>query len=347
MAKKRVAIICGGKSSEHEISCVSAGGVLSAIDTNEFEIVLIGITKGGKWLLLPTDTTFAIINGALPQVPESGVEVVITNTSLQAGGKDLAIDVVFPVLHGPYGEDGTLQGLLEMINLRYVGSGVLASAVSMDKSFAKPIFAAAGLKVAPGIVVTSANFSLPANLTYPLFVKPARSGSSRGTTKVKNEGQLKSAVAFALEFDTKVLIESAVNGREIECAVLQSNGETIASPVGQIVIDSKYEFYDFTAKYLDNSMQLVFPTDLPAGVEVKIQESAINAFNAAGCEGLARVDFFYSNDGQIIINEINTMPGFTPLSVYPKLMQKHGISYQELITKLINTALTRSANITR
>ena len=347
MAKKRVAIICGGKSSEHEISCVSAGGVLSAIDTNEFEIVLIGITKGGKWLLLPTDTTFAIINGALPQVPESGVEVVITNTSLQAGGKDLAIDVVFPVLHGPYGEDGTLQGLLEMINLRYVGSGVLASAVSMDKSFAKPIFAAAGLKVAPGIVVTSANFSLPANLTYPLFVKPARSGSSRGTTKVKDEGQLKSAVAFALEFDTKVLIESAVNGREIECAVLQSNGQTIASPVGQIVIDSKYEFYDFTAKYLDNSMQLVFPTDLPAGVEVKIQESAINAFNAAGCEGLARVDFFYSNDGQIIINEINTMPGFTPLSVYPKLMQKHGISYQELITKLISTALTRSANITR
>ena len=347
MAKKRVAIICGGKSSEHEISCVSAGGVLSAIDTNEFEIVLIGITKGGKWLLLPTDTTFAIINGALPQVPESGVEVVITNTSLQAGGKDLAIDVVFPVLHGPYGEDGTLQGLLEMINLRYVGSGVLASAVSMDKSFAKPIFAAAGLKVAPGIVVTSANFSLPANLTYPLFVKPARSGSSRGTTKVKDEGQLKSAVAFALEFDTKVLIESAVNGREIECAVLQSNGQTIASPVGQIVIDSKYEFYDFTAKYLDNSMQLVFPTDLPAGVEVKIQESAINAFNAAGCEGLARVDFFYSNDGQIIINEINTMPGFTPLSVYPKLMQKYGISYQELITKLISSALTRSANITR
>ena len=347
MAKKRVAIICGGKSSEHEISCVSAGGVLSAIDTNEFEIVLIGITKGGKWLLLPTDTTFAIINGALPQVPESGVEVVITNTSLQAGGKDLAIDVVFPVLHGPYGEDGTLQGLLEMINLRYVGSGVLASAVSMDKSFAKPIFAAAGLKVAPGIVVTSANFSLPANLTYPLFVKPARSGSSRGTTKVKDEGQLKSAVAFALEFDTKVLIESAVNGREIECAVLQSNGQTIASPVGQIVIDSKYEFYDFTAKYLDNSMQLVFPTDLPAGVEVKIQESAVNAFNAAGCEGLARVDFFYSNDGQIIINEINTMPGFTPLSVYPKLMQKHGISYQELITKLISSALTRSANITR
>ncbi len=347
MSKQRVAVICGGKSSEHEISCVSAGGVLSAIDLSKFEPVLIGITKSGKWLLLPTDTNFTIVNGALPQVPESGIEVQVSNNSLQAGGKDLAIDVVFPVLHGPYGEDGTLQGLLEMINLRYVGSGVLASAVSMDKSFAKPIFAAAGLKVAPGIVVTSANFSLPANLTYPLFVKPARSGSSRGTTKVKNETELKNAVSFALEFDTKVLIESAITSREIECAVLQADGKVIASPIGQIVIDAKYEFYDFTAKYLDNSMQLVFPTDLPAGIESKIQESAIKAFNAAGCEGLARVDFFYTTDGEIVINEINTMPGFTPLSVYPKLIAKDGISYQELITKLITTALTRSAHITR
>ena len=347
MSKQRVAVICGGKSSEHEISCVSAGGVLSAIDLSKFEPVLIGITKSGKWLLLPTDTNFTIVNGALPQVPESGIEVQVSNNSLQAGGKDLAIDVVFPVLHGPYGEDGTLQGLLEMINLRYVGSGVLASAVSMDKSFAKPIFAAAGLKVAPGIVVTSANFSLPANLTYPLFVKPARSGSSRGTTKVKNETELKNAVSFALEFDTKVLIESAITAREIECAVLQADGKVIASPIGQIVIDAKYEFYDFTAKYLDNSMQLVFPTDLPAGIESKIQESAIKAFNAAGCEGLARVYFFYTTDGEIVINEINTMPGFTPLSVYPKLIAKDGISYQELITKLITTALTRSAHITR
>ncbi|CAB4688505.1 MAG: D-alanine--D-alanine ligase [Actinobacteria bacterium] len=347
MSKQRVAVICGGKSSEHEISCVSAGGVLSAIDLSKFEPVLIGITKSGKWLLLPTDTNFTIVNGALPQVPESGIEVQVSNNSLQAGGKDLAIDVVFPVLHGPYGEDGTLQGLLEMINLRYVGSGVLASAVSMDKSFAKPIFAAAGLKVAPGIVVTSANFSLPANLTYPLFVKPARSGSSRGTTKVKNETELKNAVTFALEFDTKVLIESAITAREIECAVLQADGKVIASPIGQIVIDAKYEFYDFTAKYLDNSMQLVFPTDLPAGIESKIQESAVKAFNAAGCEGLARVDFFYTTDGEIVINEINTMPGFTPLSVYPKLIAKDGISYQELITKLITTALTRSAHITR
>ena len=346
MNKVRVAIICGGKSSEHEISCISANGILDAIDRSKFEPVLIGITKSGKWLLLPDDTTFITLNGALPTVPESGIEVSITSQGLFSGGKNLAIDVVFPILHGTYGEDGTIQGLFEMIGLRYVGSGVLASAVSMDKSYAKPIFAAAGLKVAPGTVVTSINFELPSNLNYPLFVKPARSGSSRGTTKVKQSSDLKAAVEAALAFDSKVIIEQAVDGKEIECAVLQSQGKTIVSPVGEIVISSKYEFYDFQAKYLDDSMQLVFP-DLPAGVEEKIQSAALTAFNAAGCEGLARVDFFYSTSGDVVINEINTMPGFTPLSVYPKLIEKSGINYQGLITTLIQTAQTRSASITR
>ena len=346
MNKVRVAIICGGKSSEHEISCISANGILDAIDRSKFEPVLIGITKSGKWLLLPDDTTFITQNGALPTVPESGIEVSITSQGLFSGGKNLAIDVVFPILHGTYGEDGTIQGLFEMIGLRYVGSGVLASAVSMDKSYAKPIFAAAGLKVAPGTVVTSTNFELPSNLNYPLFVKPARSGSSRGTTKVKQSSDLKAAVDAALAFDSKVIIEQAVDGKEIECAVLQSQGKTIVSPVGEIVISSKYEFYDFQAKYLDDSMQLVFP-DLPAGVEEKIQSAALTAFNAAGCEGLARVDFFYSASGDVVINEINTMPGFTPLSVYPKLIEKSGINYQGLITTLIQTAQTRSASITR
>ena len=346
MSKVRVAIICGGKSSEHEISCISANGVLNAIDRSTFEPVLIGITKSGKWLLLPEDTSFIIQNGALPTVPESGLEVNITSQGLFSGGKNLAIDIAFPILHGPYGEDGTIQGLFEMIGLRYVGSGVLASAVSMDKSYAKPIFAAAGLKVALGTVVTSTSFDLPSNLKYPLFVKPARSGSSRGTTKVKQVSELKAAVESALAFDTKVIIEQAVAGKEIECAVLQSEGETIVSPVGQIVVSSKYEFYDFQAKYLDDSMQLVFP-ELPAGVEDKIQAAALTAFNAAGCEGLARVDFFYSDSGEVVINEINTMPGFTPLSVYPKLIEKSGINYQQLITKLIKSAQTRSASITR
>ena len=346
MNKVRVAIICGGKSSEHQISCISANGILDAIDRSKFEPVLIGITKSGKWLLLPDDTTFITLNGALPTVPESGIEVSITSQGLFSGGKNLAIDVAFPILHGTYGEDGTIQGLFEMIGLRYVGSGVLASAVSMDKSYAKPIFAAAGLKVAPGTVVTSTNFELPSNLNYPLFVKPARSGSSRGTTKVKQSSDLKAAVEAALAFDSKVIIEQAVDGKEIECAVLQSQGKTIVSPVGEIVISSKYEFYDFQAKYLDDSMQLVFP-DLPAGVEEKIQSAALTAFNAAGCEGLARVDFFYSTSGDVVINEINTMPGFTPLSVYPKLIEKIGINYQGLITTLIQTAQSRSASITR
>ena len=347
MSKSRIAIICGGKSSEHEISCVSANGVLNAIDRSKFEPVLIGITKSGKWLLLPDDSNFSIVNGALPTVPESGIEVSITSLGLVAGGKQLAIDVAFPVLHGPYGEDGTIQGLFEMIGIKYVGSGVLASAVSMDKSYAKPIFASAGLSVAAGIVVTSKNFELPSNLTFPLFVKPARSGSSRGTTKVKQKSDLASAVEHALSFDTKVIIEQAVVGKEIECAVLQADGKITASEVGQISISSKFEFYDFQAKYLDNSMELIVPAELPAGVQSKIQQAAITAFNAAGCEGLARVDFFYSTQGEIIINEINTMPGFTPTSVYPKLIEKNGINYQELITKLITTAQTRSASITR
>jgi D-alanine-D-alanine ligase len=347
MSKSRVAIICGGKSSEHEISCVSANGILNAIDRSKFEPVLIGITKSGKWLLLPDDSNFSIVNGALPTVPESGIEVSITSLGLVAGGKQLAIDVAFPVLHGPYGEDGTIQGLFEMIGIKYVGSGVLASAVSMDKSYAKPIFAAAGLGVAAGIVVTSKNFELPSSLTFPLFVKPARSGSSRGTTKVKQKSDLVSAVEHALSFDTKVIIEQAVVGKEIECAVLQADGKITASELGQISISSKFEFYDFQAKYLDNSMELIVPAELSAGVQSKIQQAAITAFNAAGCEGLARVDFFYSTQGEIIINEINTMPGFTPTSVYPKLIEKNGINYQELITKLITTAQTRSASITR
>lgn len=347
MGKARVAIICGGKSSEHEISCVSANGILNSIDRAAFEPVVIGITKSGKWLHLPDDTNFSIVNGALPTVPESGIEVTITSKGLISGGKDLAINIAFPILHGPYGEDGTIQGLFEMIAIPYVGSGVLASAVSMDKSFAKPIFAAAGLKVAPGIVVTAKDFELPSNLNLPLFVKPARSGSSRGTTKVKQISELAAAVSNALTFDTKVIVEQAVVGKEIECAVLQADGQIKVSQVGQIQLSEKFEFYDFQAKYLDDSMRLVVPADLPAGAEAKIQQAALAAFKAAGCEGLARIDFFFSDQGEIIINEINTMPGFTPTSVYPKLMEKSGINYQQLITKLIQSAQNRSISITR
>ena len=347
MSKTKVAIICGGRSSEHEISCISANGVLQAIDRNLFEIELIGITKSGKWLHLPKDSNFVVENGVLPIIPENGVEVSITSQGLIAGGKNLAIDVVFPVLHGPYGEDGTIQGLLEIIGLRYVGSGVLASAVCMDKSYAKPIFAAAGLKVAPGIVVTSNKFELPSNLSVPLFVKPARSGSSRGTSKVNQISELVGAVEHALTFDSKVIIEQAVVGKEIERAVLESDEKLTVSAVGEIAISKEFEFYDFQAKYLDNSMKLLVPANLPKGVEDQIKKAALIAFSAAGCEGLARIDFFYSNTGEVIINEINTMPGFTPTSVYPKLIEESGVDYQLLITKLIKTAMNRSISITR
>jgi len=347
MSKTKVAIICGGRSSEHEISCISANGVLQAIDRNLFEIELIGITKSGKWLHLPKDSNFVVEKGVLPIIPENGVEVSITSQGLIAGGKNLAIDVVFPVLHGPYGEDGTIQGLLEIIGLRYVGSGVLASAVCMDKSYAKPIFAAAGLKVAPGIVVTSKKFELPSSLSVPLFVKPARSGSSRCTSKVNQISELAGAVEHALTFDSKVIIEQAVVGKEIECAILESDEKLTVSAVGEIAISKEFEFYDFQAKYLDNSMKLLVPANLPKGIEDEIKQAALIAFLAAGCEGLARIDFFYSNTGEVIINEINTMPGFTPTSVYPKLIEEGGIDYQLLITKLIKTAMNKSISITR
>jgi D-alanine-D-alanine ligase len=349
MAKTRVAILFGGQSSEHEISCISAGGVLTAIDRERFDPILIGITRGGKWVLVNQATSLAIQDGKLPEVDESLPAINADIHGFKVGGELLDIDVLFPLLHGPYGEDGTVQGLCEMAGIRYVGSGVLASAVAMDKSFAKPIFESVGLKVAPGIVLKKGEWTASQieNLSYPLFVKPARSGSSRGTSKVKAFAELAAAIEHGFQFDTKVLLEEAIVGREIECGVLEIAGRPNASPVGQIQILGNYEFYDFEAKYLDDATTVVFPDDLPAGVESTIQQSAIAAFKALGCEGLARVDFFYTATGEIIINELNTMPGFTPTSMYPKLWNRAGVSYSELITQLVDAALIRSAHVTR
>jgi len=349
MATQRVAILFGGQSSEHEISCISAGGVLGAIDRERFEPILIGITRAGKWVLVDQKTTLAIKDGELPEVDESLPAINVDVHGIRANGESLNIDVVFPLLHGPYGEDGTVQGLFEMAGIRYVGSGVLASAVAMDKSFAKPIFEAAGLAIAPGAVLKKGEWSAAQieGLTYPLFVKPARSGSSRGTSKVKNFEELLPAIEHGFEFDTKVMIEEAIVGREIECGVLEKGGALHASPVGEIKILGNHEFYDFEAKYLDDATTVVFPEDLPAGVEAEIQASAITAFKALGCEGLARVDFFYTHDGRIVINELNTMPGFTPSSMFPKLWNRGGVSYSEIITRLIDAALARSSHVTR
>ena len=340
---KNVAVVCGGVSSEHEISCVSAGSIMQAIDKTLFNPILIGITKSGRWKLLPADTKFEITgtgaNAKLPHISEevnNENEIFWSRRGAFVNGKNLEIDVAFPILHGPFGEDGTIQGLFEMWSIPYVGSKVLASAICMDKSFAKAIFSAAGLKTVPGTVTTNTEVEIPSSITYPLFVKPARGGSSRGTIKVKSAAELKSAISNASQFDQKVLVEQAIKATEIECAILESGGKYWVSNPGQIKLAEKYEFYDFEAKYLDNSMQLVVPAQLDGAVLEQIKDLALRAFKAANCSGLARVDFFYSDKGDIFINEINTMPGFTPTSVYPKLMQQIGISYSELITKLLS-----------
>lgn len=348
--KKRVAIICGGRSSEHEISCISAGGVLSAIDRSKYEPILIGITKAGKWVLIPDEYSLEISGSSLPVVPADATPVVADVAGFSAAGRSLAIDIAFPLLHGPFGEDGTIQGLLEIADIPYVGSGVLACAVAMDKSFAKPIFASHGIATAPGIVVKSAEWresstaitAQVAQLGYPVFVKPARGGSSRGTSKVKSEDALAAAIAGALTFDSKVMIEAAIDGAEIECAVLEIDGMPEASMVGKIRIDPKFEFYDFEAKYLDGATDIELPAPITATASSAIQSAAISAFKALGCSGLARVDFFLTPKGAVIINELNTMPGFTATSVFPKMWAASGVTYTELISYLLQSALTRT-----
>ena len=351
--KKRVAIICGGRSSEHEISCTSAGGVLSAIDRNAYEPVLIGISKSGKWFLLAQDHPLSINGTTLPTVPETGIPVTLSVDGFSADGKNLNIDIAFPVLHGPYGEDGTIQGLFEMADLPYVGSGVLASAVAMDKSFAKPIFASHGINVAAGFVARATDWqkdkaaiqSAADKLGYPVFVKPARGGSSRGTTKVKSAAEFGAALDEAHRFDPKALVEQEIRGFEIECAVLEINGEAKASLVGQIKIDSKYEFYDFEAKYLDGATTIELPAPIDQKVADEIRAKAVEAFLALGCSGLARVDFFYATSGEIFINELNTMPGFTATSVFPKMWAATGKSYESIIEELIKTAVLRTNGV--
>lgn len=350
---KRVAIICGGRSSEHEISCISAGGVLSAIDRSKFVPILIGISKSGKWFLLDESSQLTINDGVLPTIPESGKSVVLGENGFSSEGVNLEIDLVFPLLHGPYGEDGTIQGLLEMADIPYVGSGVLASAVAMDKSFAKPIFAANGIKVAKGFVVRAKDWAADQvsaqeqahSLGYPLFVKPARGGSSRGTTKVNSAAEFAAAIAEAHRFDPKAMVEEEICGKEIECAVLEIDGNVRASQVGQIKIDPKYDFYNFEAKYLDSATTIELPAPIDQKLSDEIRAKAVDAFVALGCSGLARVDFFLSDNHEIIINELNTMPGFTATSVFPKMWAATGVSYKDVITHLFNAALTRNNGV--
>ena len=341
MSKQVIAIICGGPSSEHEVSCVSAGGVLKGLDSERFDPVLIGITKSGTWVLLPIDYQLEIVEKKMPVIHDNGQHVELSSSGFSIGGELLDVDCVFPVLHGEFGEDGKIQQMLDEADLAYVGSGVSASAQAMDKAVAKLLFASSGMKVADGLDVNEQDWqSKTGSLSYPVFVKPSSGGSSRGTHKVKSEAGLDSAIKDAFLYDNKVLIESAVNGREIECAVLERDGKVDASVVGEIIINPKFEFYDFEAKYLDDATTVRIPADIPHADAEEIRRLAVAAFHVLGCSGLARCDFFYTNDGEIIINEVNTMPGFTGTSVYPKLWQASGVSYTELISALIDTALS-------
>ena len=355
MNKIRVAIIAGGRSSEHPISCISASGVLAAIDRSKFEPILFGITQSGTWIDM-RQSDFERGSDGLSYVPEGGEKLIVDIHGIKdSKGSDLGIEIAFPLLHGAYGEDGTIQGLFEMAGIAYVGSGVLASAVAMDKSFAKPIYADFGLKVADGITVHRDNWNKSKDLEiakiralgFPIFIKPARSGSSRGTSKVKDDSEISAALDDAFNYDPRVLVEAAVVGREIECAVLEIDSVATVSVLGEVRVHPPHEFYDFEAKYLDGSTTFDIPANLAEPIASAISQAAITAFEALGCEGLARVDFFLSEDNQIIINELNTMPGFTPTSVFPALWEKTGRSYSQIITILLDSALSRQRNVIR
>jgi len=354
-----VAVVFGGRSSEHEISCSTAAGVLAAIDRDRFDVIPVGITRDGAVTLQPDEPDrFRMDPNAMPSVTDNGTRFLWPDSAAtravsvrEADGSVRAlgtVDVAFPILHGPWGEDGTIQGLLELIGLPYVGSGVLASALGMDKHFAKVVLEGAGVPVAPWVTLTAAGWAADEararasaqGLGLPVFVKPARAGSSVGVTKVKSWEELEPALRIAWAEDDKALVESAIEGREIECGVLQGHGggaPRVSLP-GEIVMRTR-EFYDYDAKYLDpDAAELVCPTSIGEGELREMERLAARVFEAIGCAGLARVDFFLTASG-LVVNELNTMPGFTPISMFPKCWEASGIGYRELITELVDLAL--------
>ncbi|MFF7412179.1 D-alanine--D-alanine ligase family protein [Streptomyces lydicus] len=375
--KPRVAVVFGGRSSEHAISVLTAGAVLRAIDREKYDVLPIGITTDGRWALTTDDPDrMAITDRRLPSVAElaesaeGGVVLPVDPTNREVvysepGSVPKAlgeVDVVFPVLHGPYGEDGTLQGLLELSGVPYVGSGVLASAVGQDKDYMKRVFASFGLPVGPYEVIRPREWEQAApngekgaaarkkivdfagEHGWPLFVKPARAGSSMGISKVDDLSGLDEAIEEARSHDPKILVESLLRGREIECGVLEFEDGPRASVPAEIPPVTAHDFYDFEAKYIDSATGIV-PAPLTAEQTAKIQELAVAAFEAASCEGLVRADFFLQDNGEFVINEINTLPGFTPISMYPRMWQESGVSYPELIDRLLQAALRRSTGL--
>jgi D-alanine-D-alanine ligase len=360
VTKIRVAVVFGGRSSEHAISCLTAGSVMAAIDRERYEVVPVGIARDGRWVLA-SGQRLAVEGGKLPEVavdglplalpfnPESrGLMVVEPGQVPRALGD---VDVVLPLLHGPYGEDGTIQGLLELAGVRYVGAGVFASAASMDKAFMKVVWQGAGLPVGPYVVVGDRPWRRERKrivdeikeLGWPVFVKPARAGSSMGISKVESEADLEAAVEVAREHDPKVIVEAAIDGREIECGVLEGfdDDPPEASLPAEVQVGSGHDYYDFEAKYLDEGLRLDIPPDLPPAVIEEVRKLSVQAFEALSCEGLARVDFFYTTDGRVILNEINTMPGCTAASAFPKMWAATGLDYPALVDRWIRTALQR------
>jgi D-alanine-D-alanine ligase len=367
--KPRIAVVFGGRSGEHAISCVTAGSVLRAIDPQRYDVVPVGITHDGRWVLESDDPARLAITSAdkLPEVDPSRATVALSGDQ---DGSELVVhepssvprtlgevDAVFPLLHGPWGEDGTIQGLLEMAGVRYVGAGVLASAVGMDKHYMKIVLQAHGLPVLPYAVLTArawdgdraACVETVDSLGYPVFVKPARGGSSIGISKVVDRDGLDAAVREARRHDPKVVVEvSAEGGRELECGVLQGFGTNPpdTSVVAEISVDADHAFYDFAAKYLpEEHTRLTVPADLPANVVARIQQLSVQAFEVLSVEGLARVDFFVLPDERVVVNEINTMPGFTPSSMFPRMWDASGLAYPELVDRLIQLALHRDTGL--
>ena len=363
--KIRVAVVYGGRSDEHAISCVSAGSILRHLDPQRFDAVPIGITQAGTWVLTDADPDkLAIEAGRLPQVnASSGAELALAADPQRHGelislgrslGEALAsVDVVFPVLHGPYGEDGTIQGLLELAGVPYVGAGVFASAAGMDKEFTKKLLAAEGLPIGDHAVLRPRQTSLAEHdkqrLGLPVFVKPARAGSSIGVNRVSTWEELPAAIADARRHDPKVLVEKAIRGRELECGVLElPDGSVEASTVGEIRVEGirgrEDGFYDFATKYLDDGAELDVPAKIDDDVATRVRELAIRAFRAIDCQGLARVDFFLTENGPLI-NEINTMPGFTTISMYPRMWAASGVDYPTLLAAMVDTALARGVGL--
>jgi D-alanine-D-alanine ligase len=344
--KLRVAVVFGGRSSEHAISCVSAGSVLTHLDRTRFDVIPVGISPAGAWMVGTGDPAELVIHGrALPGVDGTGGPLTLPGEVLSG------VDVVFPVLHGAFGEDGTIQGLLELADLPYVGSGVLASAAGMDKEFTRRLLRAEGLPVTDTVVLRGEDVTLTLEqrerLGLPVFVKPARAGSSLGITRVMDWSELSSAIATARCIDPKVLVEAAVIGREVECGVLEfPDGRVAASLPAEIrVVTEDTGWYDFDAKYLDNACEFDIPAKLNDDVTAELQAMAVAAFRSLDCQGLARVDFFVGPDGALTVNEINTMPGFTPISMYPRMWAVTGVEYPALLSILIGTAVARGTGL--